>query len=246
MKKIILICLIFCLLLGSCHANQSDNINNNHQFSKITVIKEPSSDILQYFYNLFGKDYDTYQEALDDLVNKYNKTHDNDILLNICIALIRDDYIKDGDALKMEYYNEFFNQVWTDKRFNKKTKEYQKEIAEEFISCLYWNGKKTESIEFYDKYIANLKDKNDIINFSVTYLGFYTNDKNPNRENLAEMLNRTKKIEEDYYSDADSMNKIRIVGIIANYAELLNYKEIADEYNKKLIELIDNMRKETN
>ncbi len=247
MKKIISVTLILSIIVGlmaSCQ--KTTDVASDKVYPRIVVIKEPSSDILQYYYGLFGKDYDTYQEALNDLVDKYNKTHDNDILLNICIALIRDDYIKDSVELKMEYNSEFFNQVWTDKKFNKKTKEYQKDIALNFISCLYWNVKKTESISFYDKYVAALEDKNEIISFCSLYSSFYENDKNANHDNLIAMYDRVKKLEEDYYNEADTMNKIRIVGMVSNFAELLNDKETADKYNKKLIELIDNMRKESN
>lgn len=156
MKKVISISLLLIIMIGLLSACQESKTNTekNHQFSNITVIREPESYDLKYLYGLFGENYDSYQEALDELVNRYNQTHDNEDLFRICMAVSYGDYIENNDELIIEYYYQFFETIWTDQDFRKEKSEYEEGMAGTLISRLYLNGYREKSLEFYDKYIS--------------------------------------------------------------------------------------------
>ena len=262
MKKFIAVCILFCLILYSCQSTDSEKvevtsfgnesnikeetpittINENSQFSRIIVIKNPDSMVLESLYKTFGQEYDSYQNALDDLVNRYNKSYDNNDLLRICIAISFSGYIENSEQLKIEYYFQFFNMIWKDQNFKQETTQYQESLAEDLISSMYAKGMKTQTIEFYNKYVDNIQDDNSLVIISAFCSNLYRKDSNPDHESLVKMFEISKKIEENYYNKVSIVNKIIILKIIANYANLLNDETIENEYNKK----VDNLMKSMN
>ncbi|GEM_PF-6900566 len=247
MKKIIGITLILLIIAGlmvGCKNNE--NKEREHQLSKITVTKEPDSQVLKSYNKLFESNYVSLQTAYDDLIGKYNETYDNDILYLLCKSLddqfiieryvfsvISNEYIKDINRIKMEYYSEFFNKIWEDNKFNKETVEYHKDFANDLLYCLYSQGMINQSIEFYDKYTARLKDADELVQFTLSYSYFYTNDSKPDKDAVSLMLVRLKTIEKEYYDKVSDSNKIVILHLISSFSYKLNDEKIGSEYEQK-------------
>jgi hypothetical protein len=248
MKKILSLCLILIIIVGLLSACQEakNNTENNQQFSKIKVTQEPESYDLKYLCGLFGENYDSYQEALDEMVNRYNQTHDNEDLFRICMAVSYGDYIENSDELIIQYYYQFFETIWTDQDFRKEKSEYEEGMAGTLISRLYLNGYREKSLEFYDKYISFLTDKNLIISFTISYTSFYKDDEEPDNALVVAMYERVKILEKNYCNDEDiyDMHKIAILAIIADYADILNDTTTAKTYREKTRQLIQKLENE--
>lgn len=247
MKKVVSISLLLIIMIGLLSACQESKTNTekNHQFSNITVIREPESYDLKYLYGLFEENYDSYQEALDELVNRYNQTHDNEDLFRICMAVSYGDYIENADELIIEYYYQFFETIWTDQDFRKEKSEYEEGMARRLVGCMYLNGDKKESLEFYDKYIASLQDTDTIIFFSVCYVSYYKDDKTPDYNLITAMYDRAKNLEKNYYYEANEFYEIGILGMISDLAEMLGDTSTAEIYKEKIKELYQKYENET-
>lgn len=242
MKKLISLCLLLFIvisILPGC-TGLKDNTNEIHQLSKLSVKTEPNSMDLQFYYKLFGEKFDSFQDALDDLVNNYNETQNNEVLLKLCRALTYK-YIDNCDDKVIEYYEEFFNKIWRNKSFYKETSDYRKGYADDLLSCLYFKGKLNESIEFYDKYVSYVKDKDELVDITYLYSLHYFYDTDADHDAMAIMLDRVKTIESKYYDKVADYNKFSILVMISKYSYKLNDEKTGKEYDKKAKDLITEM-----
>ena len=226
---------------GASTGTPAKNANEDHQFSKITVIKNPDDVLLSSLYTAFGRQYDSYQAALDDLVEQYNTLYDNSVLLKICTSISYSDYIANSKQIQIEYYSQFFIEIWEDKNFNKATIQDQENIAEQLITDMYTGGMQSQSIDFYNKYISNVQDNNTLIYFGAFYSNLYVKDPHPDNNNIKTMFEITKNIENKYYGQLTDGNKLVLFKTIANYAKLFNDQNTENEYNQKAVDLMKNI-----
>jgi len=242
MKKIVPLCLLLFIvmsILPGCNGLK-DNTNENHQLSKLSVKTEPNGIDLQFYYKLFGEKFDSFQNELDSLVNNYNETQNNEVLFKLCRALSCQ-YIKDCNNKAIEYYGEFFNKAWENKSFYKKTAEYHRTYADALISRLYKKGKLNESIEFYDKYVSHVKDKDELVEITYLYSLHYFYDTDADYDAMAIMIDRVKTIESKYYDNIADYNKFSILVMISKYSYKLGDDKTGKEYDKKAKDLITKM-----
>jgi len=255
MKKIISITLILLIIAGLFAGCKNDhNTLPNHQLSKITVTKEPDSQALQSYNELFEYDYDSLQAAYDDLIGKYNETYDNDILYKLCESLdeqfslegnllyiISNEYIANYDKVLIEYYTIFFNEVFTDRKFKRKTADDQFYMAIDLLRYMEKAGMGKESIDFYDKYIVTVNDADKKVEITYDYFDNYTKGENLDNEVLTAMLERSKEIEKKYSIKVYGMNKSKICIMISHISDKLGDRQTAEEYDGKAKEIIQKM-----
>jgi hypothetical protein len=245
MKKVLslsLILIIIVALLSSCQ--QTNTVQKD--YPRIIVAKEPSQSVHDAFKDYLGK-YTDLQDALDEIVDRYNTTYDNDDLFNICAVLYNRSYFENANALIIEYYGKFFDEIWSNDEFNQKTTNVQEWYADMLLNAMYKNGMQMESIDFFDKYLATINDKDEKVFFSSNYVTNYFIDSNPEPSNeaLLAILKRLREIEDECYNNVNDTNKARICGMISECAEILNDTETAETYKEKLRQLIQKMMNET-
>lgn len=241
MRKTLAVILIsLCIFLCSC-ANAAQTERTDNLYPRIVVAKKPP----EYFFNNYIGNHRNLQDALDEMVDNYNKTYDNEDLYNICEIIYFREYFKNSNAIVVIYYSKFFEEIWSDNNFNKETEKSHIYLARVLLNAMYYSENKKESIEFYDKYIATINDPDEKVSFSQAYSIDYSNDENPDHDMVAAMLERMKKFEIDYYDKVDDINKSAICSMIYQYAEMINDTETAEKYKQKTIEIIQEWSNES-
>lgn len=230
MKKIIAITLILLLaagLLAGCQKTADDKV-----YPRILVVdSERYSTIFHYRIG----EYEDLQVFLNETVDRYNKNHNNEDLYKICEVIGYSECFENGDAIVVEYYTKFFEEIERDKNFNKETKESQKEFACVLATALYFEGKQTESIEFFNKYLDTIEDINEEIIFSSHCCANYFCDyaPEPRKDFLNALLKTEKELEEKCDDKVNDMNRSRIYYYIYKCYDKLGNTEMAKEYFDK-------------
>lgn len=234
MKKVLATTMIlFCIFLCSC-TNTAQN--NDYKYSRIIVTdSERYSQIFHYYLG----DYDNLQNTLDKIVERYNKTYDNEDLYKICHIIGYSDCFENGNSIIIAYYNKFFEEIENNKDFDKKTKASQKTFACVFVTAMYNSGKQNEAIEFFNKYLATINDASEKVNFSFDcFQNIYGSSIEPNHNIFTVFLNTAKELEEKYYQKVEYMDKARIYQIISGCYEKLGDEQASKEYKEKARQVI--------
>ena len=72
--------------------------------------------------------------------------------------------------------NRFFDVVWSDEDFNQKTMDVHRGLADILLRNMYRSGKKSESVDFFEKFISTIQDKEELAEFSSNYSSHFYND----------------------------------------------------------------------
>lgn len=240
MKKIISIVLILSIIVGLMASCQNaENAVPDNAFHRIVVIKEPSKYDKPYFQKHLGE-YTNLQETLDEIVDIFNKTQDNEKLYKICLILEYREYFKDSDELIIDYYSKFFDEIWDNDNLNKKTEDSQKTLACILSSTMYDNGKQIEAVDFLDKFMSTIHNADEKVYFSsdCLYNFFFDPTVEQNNDTIAALLEIIKNLEKNYYAKVDYMNKARIYQMISMCYEKLGDTKSSEEYKDKTRQVI--------
>ncbi len=237
MKKVVALILVLLLSIAVCSCAC-------HRFSRIVVKEEPDPIFKEVLEDHLGE-YEDFQEALDKIVDRYNKTYQNEDLYNICLVLnYFGGYFQDNEQLKIEYYSQFFDEVFSDEEFDRATEENQKGFAKRLLHWMYLDGMKSESVDFFLKFVPTIQDKTDRVRFSFDFIDEIDNDSDPNRDDVVKVLEWSKKLEKDCYEDVEEINQVAILYMISEYSRMLGDTKTADEYKEKQNKILDKLLNE--
>lgn len=231
--KVIILIFLFCICACSCSNTAQNGQDTDHVYSRIVVLD--SKTYSTAFHYRIGE-YEDLQVFLDETVDRYNKNHNNEDLYKICLVIGYSECFKNGDAIVVEYYSKFFKEIEKDNKFDKETKESQKEFACVLATALYFEGNQMESIEFFNKYLDTIEDVNDKIIFTSDCYENYFCDyaPKPSKEFLNALLKTAKELEEKYDDKVNDMNRCRIYDLIYLCYDKLGNTEMAKEYFDKV------------
>ncbi|MEL7569770.1 MAG: hypothetical protein AAGU14_04325 [Eubacteriaceae bacterium] len=242
MKKIIAITLILLLIAGLASGCQkTTDVQSDIIYPRIVVIKESSESDNYYKFQPYLGEYTNLQDALDEIVDRYNKSNNDEDLFVICHVIFNRPYFKNSDELVIIYYSKFFDEIWSNNDFNNRTIKTQGTFAYVLLDAMYKSDMKMESIEFFKKYVVTIKNADEKVDFSRDYFTNYRNDRNLNYDAVAAMLEYTKDLEKNYYNVVDEMNKATICSMIAQYSEMINDTKTAKEYSERARQIFQKM-----
>jgi len=230
--KMIILILLICICACSCSNTAQNGQDTDHVYSRIVVI---DSEIYNQRFQYYLGEYENLQEILDETVERYNKNHNNEDLYKICEVIGYRKYFKNDDAIVVEYYTKFFEEVERNKNFDKETKESQETLACVLATALYFEEKQMESMEFFNKYLGTIEDVNEKIIFSSHCCANYFCDyaPEPSKDFLNALLKTAKELEEKFDDKVNDMNRSRIYYYIYKCYDKLGNTEMAKEYFDK-------------